>query len=104
MASSKQRTKVEDKFEGGEAHDFETGDLSGKFVGTRQITNQFGDKLIHDFETEAGPKVIFGRAMLNRLLAQVTPGSDVDVVETGRRIKTASGGLLKEYEVYTVDA
>jgi hypothetical protein len=102
MAENK-RTKVEDGFDDS-VHDFSTGDLSGTYTGSELIQTRFGEKMKHTFDTADGSKVIFGKAMLTRLLSKVAPGTKVDVVETGRTIKLDNGGSLKEYEVYTLEA
>lgn len=103
-APKRTRTKVEDKGpDSTPLHDFATGDLTAVFKGTRNVTTTYGEKEIHDFELENGDAVsVFGRSMLNRLLAEVEAGTLVEVVETGKKIKTKNGGALKEYEVYTL--
>lgn len=97
------RTKIEDDGpSGAPQHDFSEGPLMGTYDGSREVKTTFGDKMLHSFTTDAGPEVVFGRSMLDRLLEKVEVGQTIEVVETGRRIKTKTGGSLKEFEVYLI--
>lgn len=113
------RTKIEDTGGGNDLHDFEEGDLTATYLGFREITTKYSvkttdpltgevhtsTKKVHDFQKADGEKVsVFGRAMLDRLLMKVEVGTLIEVVETGKVIKTKGGGKMTEYEVYAIEA
>ena len=80
--------------------------LEGKFLGTKDITTQFGAQVVHTILTEKGEFDIFGCGKLNYLLTPIKEGDKIKLVYLGKidaTIKVGKRNLQKkihDFELY----
>lgn len=70
----------------------------GSYIGAKQVDNynKDGKVNLHSFETDDGVTNLNGSTLLDRLLAEHTPGDVIEVVFTGKENKTNKEG--KKYK------
>lgn len=83
----------------GEAIDWlQTPEVTGKFLGTREITTKFGDTKVHDFDIDGEKRGAWSKARLDSLLDGVPAGSKVRVQFKGK-VRLKNGNTLNDFEV-----
>lgn len=87
------------------SHDWEASPmLTGVYNGrTEEFETVNGPTYKFLIDVDGQEVGIFKTAMLASLLGQVPLGAKVEIVSTGRRIKTRSGGFMKVFEVSVED-
>jgi hypothetical protein len=57
--------------------------VEGYFLGTRKVETEYGEAQLHAFQTKKGVIAVWGKTIMNNLLAQVPVGEMTRVTFTG---------------------
>lgn len=81
-------------------HDLKESPLVGVYIGYTEHESEYGPSKLHKFETEDGPKALWGKTHLDRLI-DGRIGELVKVVLTGNTIPIKGRNDMIEFALYS---